>query len=351
MAAEGLTQGDLVLLEKVIEELKFDTEKKEYTKKELFKILHFYKKFKGRNIEEKRHSNKREFRKFVKYCLRRNLSNFDTMLLISADKGAGKSSTAIELAREWCRLLKIKFDPKRHIAYDNADVIEKIQTLNPFEPLIADEAIRFATAEDWAKAENKELKKILGQVRTKHLFFILCFPLKITKLQKEYLDSYVNYWIDLYDRGVGALFIKDKNPSKDVWNISLFAKMGSWNEFSTMDSIEKKLASHPNYWQTLIIPKVPDEVYNKYLEVRETNVYEDKNVINAMTKNDVYRATLLLSLKEIVTQDASISYDRIVKSIERQFKITIPKQQLYSIMTDAEQLVKTYTRNEVELNA
>lgn len=343
--AEGLTQNDLVLINDVIE--KEGLQKSEYTKKEMLKIFHLYKKYKVKDISEKRYSSKREFVKFVKYCLKRNLSNYDTMVLISSDKGTGKSSTAIQLARAWCKLIGIKFDPKRHIAYDNADVMEKIQMLNPFEPLIADEAIRFASAADWNRTENKELKKVLGQVRTKHLFFMLLFPLKIDKLQKEYLDSYVNYWLDLYDRGVGALYVKDKNPSKDVWNIDLFKKMGSWNEFSTPDVVEKKLSTHPNYWQTLVIPKVPKEVYDRYLEVREENVYRDSNVLNAMTKSDVYRSALLLMLQEIVTKDASISYDRIVKSIERIYKLTIPKSQLTIIMNDAKQLVNTYTRNKL----
>lgn len=48
----------------------------------------------------------------------------------------GKSSAAVMLAREWCKLIGIRFDPKRHIAYNNADVMEKIDLLNKFEPLI-----------------------------------------------------------------------------------------------------------------------------------------------------------------------------------------------------------------------
>ncbi len=243
----------------------------------------------------------------------------------------GKSSAAIMMARYWCWLLGIRFNPKRHIAYNNSDMMSKIESLNKFEPIIADEAIRFAclagwcriktpngnvsieelvgkknfkvysfnektqkeeiqiaekcikvredfvyeiemidgkmihaTAEhkfltnngwktvkelycgtyimmimigdvnlksiksikkldkkisvydiinvsktnnyiangvvvhnssaDWAKRENKELKKKLAQVRTKHLLYILCFPLKVQKVDKVYLESNVNYW-------------------------------------------------------------------------------------------------------------------------------------------------------------
>lgn len=88
----------------------------------------------------------RIFRAFVSHMLYRNLANYDSMVLLTSEKGTGKSSAAIMLARQWCKLLGIKFDPKRHIAYNNADVMNKIDNLNPFEPLICDEAIRFASS-------------------------------------------------------------------------------------------------------------------------------------------------------------------------------------------------------------
>jgi len=84
------------------------------------------------------------FRMFVKHLLYRNLANYDSMVLITAEKGVGKSSAAIMMAREWCRLIGIRFDPARHIAYSGADVMNKIDALKKFEPLIADEAVRFA---------------------------------------------------------------------------------------------------------------------------------------------------------------------------------------------------------------
>jgi hypothetical protein len=67
----------------------------------------------------------------------------------------GKSSAAIMLGREWCKLIGIKFNPERHIAYNNADVMNKIDTLNKFEPLIADESINFACLNKDAKIPSK----------------------------------------------------------------------------------------------------------------------------------------------------------------------------------------------------
>jgi len=147
------------------------------------------------------------FTEFVKYLLYRNLANFDSMVLITSPKGTGKSSAAIMLAKEWCRLIGITFNPERHIAYSNADLSKKIDILNHWEPIIADESVRFVTSTDWAKKENRELKKKLAQVRTKHLLYILCFPMKVQKVEKVYLDSLVNYWCTL---GSSNILIKDK---------------------------------------------------------------------------------------------------------------------------------------------
>lgn len=76
------------------------------------------------------------FRDFVKHLLYRNLANYDSMILLTGSKGEGKSSDAIVMAREWCRIIGIRFNPERHIAYSNADVMRKIDELNKFEPLI-----------------------------------------------------------------------------------------------------------------------------------------------------------------------------------------------------------------------
>lgn len=339
MEAKGLTNLDVQILDDVMK--KYDiTPDKPIRVNDMYKIINDYKKIRAGKQLGVIQSKKRVFSAFVKYCLHRNLANFDTLILLTADKGTGKSSTAIQMARNWCKLIGIKFNPKRHIAYNNSDMVWAIDNLEKFEPLIADEAIRFATSEDWAKAENKELKKKLGQVRTKHLFYILCFPLKVTKLEKTYLNSYVDYWIDLFDRGKGALYIKDKNPSNDVWNLKAFEKMGNWNEFSTSSEIEKRLAKHPNFWQIINVPKLHESVYNRYLKVRETNVYDDENAFDATTKEDHYKAALLLTLRDIVTRDGSLQYKRILKSIYRVYGIDIPQSNLSSIMEDSEQLIK-----------
>jgi len=192
---------------------------------------------------------------FILQLVYRNLANFDSMVLLTADKGTGKSSAAIMMAKIWCKIIGIRFDPDRHIAYSNADVMHKIEKLNKYEPLIADESANFASSADWAKTENKALRKKIAQVRTRRLFFILCFPMKVKKMEKTYLESFVNIWIDLFGRGVGACYIKDKNPVNDSWRLDDFKKLGSFTDFTNINEIERKLKRHPNFWKVLKFPK------------------------------------------------------------------------------------------------
>jgi len=398
----------------------------------------------------------------------------------------GKSSAAIMMAREWCRLLGIRFDPARHIAYNNADVMRKIDNLNKFEPIVADEAIRFASSAEWAKKENKELKKKLAQVRTKHLLYILCFPLKIYKLEKNYLESFVNYWCltgdtkiitkdkfgsirrtpikninnyfakeiltyniekniyefkeyekkiktkkeaeiyelelvnglkikctedhpfltqrgwvrlkdltsiyeilcynnlsinyrniyikvklikklkqkedvydiigvkdnhnfvannmivhncDLFGRGVGAIYVKDRNPTMDSWRMNMFKNVGSYTEFTNVSKVEQLLKKHPNFWNIIKFPRPPEWLYTRYLKVREKNVYDDDNVFSNVSKEDIHRALLILALRDIMMHDTTLTMNRVLLHIKNEYDVPVTKGMIEGAIEDSKQLI------------
>lgn len=204
---------------------------------------------------------------------------------------------------------------------------------------IANNYVIHNSSADWAKKQNKNLKKKLAQVRTKHLLYILCFPLKIVKLEKTYLESYVNYWIDLFDRGTGVIYIKDKNPNLDAWRLNSFAKLGSFNEFTNVTTIAKKLSAHPNYWQIIKFPKPSEKLYAKYMKVREANVYDDENVMKNVGKEDIHNALLILTLRDLMTHDTTLSMNRILLHIKNQYDIPISKSMLQQAVSDATQLI------------
>jgi len=349
----GLGFGKRKLIAEIIEQnFKVKTpEEKQYNYKELLFIIQEMLDESGKKYFENYSPNYGHhiFREFVKYLLYRNLANYDSMVLLTSLKGTGKSSAAIMLAREWCKLIGIKFNPERHIAYNNADIMNKIDKLNKFEPIIADEAVRFATSADWAKKESKELKKKLAQVRTKHLLYILCFPLKINKVEKNYLESFVNYWIDLFARGIGAMYVPDKNPVNESWRMKDFAKLGNYTEFTNTSSIERILKKHPNFWRIIKFPKPPKWLYDRYLKVRERNIYDDDNILINVSKEDIHKALLILALKDIMTHDTALSMNRIILHLKNEYDIGITKGMIEAVVEDSKQLVSKIREDSLKL--
>ena len=204
---------------------------------------------------------------------------------------------------------------------------------------IANSIVVHNSAADWNLKINKELKKKLAQVRTKHLFYILCFPLKIYKLEKNYLESFVNYWVDLFGRGTGAVYVKDRNPVFDSWRMKEFQRVGSYTEFTNVSKVEKLLKKHPNFWQIIRCPKPPDALYSKYLTVREKNIYDDENVMANVTKQDMQTALLILTLRDIVMNDTDLTMNRITLHIRNEYDIPISKTMIQNAIEDAKQLV------------
>lgn len=162
-----LSLFDQQLFEKVVDEKYKD--KKEFSRTEVLIILNEMTKAekyypKGQILKGAKY---KVFKYFVRYCLYRNLANYDTMLLISGGKGTGKSSFSIMLAREWCQLLGISFSAKNHMAYSNQQVQERIDNLPRFSPLVCDEAINFACLDGKTKITTtngvKNIKDIINE--------------------------------------------------------------------------------------------------------------------------------------------------------------------------------------------
>jgi len=144
---------------------------------------------------------------------------------------------------------------------------------------------------------------------------------------------------DLFGRGVGAIYVKDRNPVNDSWRMKDFKNVGSYTEFTKLSDVEKKLKKHPNFWQIIKFPKPPVWLYEKYLEVREKNVYNDEAVREMVTSNDIHKSLLLLALQDIMMNDTTINMNRITLHIKNTYDIPISKKNVQSLLFDAKQLV------------
>lgn len=144
---------------------------------------------------------------------------------------------------------------------------------------------------------------------------------------------------DLFDRGKGAIFVKDKNPTMDSWRMKEFQKIGSYTEFTILSKVEKQLKKHPNFWQIIKFPKPPAWLYERYLVVREANVYDDANVMSNVSKEDIHRALLILALRDVMTHDTELSINRIILHLRNEYDMTLTKGEIAAVVSDSKQLV------------
>jgi len=155
---------------------------------------------------------------------------------------------------------------------------------------------------------------------------------------------------DLFARGRGACFVKDKNPAQESWRIKDFTHIGNYNEFTNKAQIENILKRHPNFWTIIKFPKPPDWLYTRYLKVREKNVYDDDNVMANVSKEDIYNALLVLALRDIMMQDDVINMNRLVLHIKNEYDIPISKGMIQAAIEDAKQLVLKVRDSAIQVN-
>ena len=144
---------------------------------------------------------------------------------------------------------------------------------------------------------------------------------------------------DLFGRGIGALYVKDRNPVNDSWRMKDFKNVGSYTEFTRLSEVEKKLKKHPNFWQIIKFPKPPAWLYTKYLAVRESNVYNNESVRDMVTTTDIHTSLLLLALQDIMMNDTTLNMNRISLHIKNTYDIPISKKHITNLLLDAKQLV------------
>lgn len=144
---------------------------------------------------------------------------------------------------------------------------------------------------------------------------------------------------DLFGRGVGAIYVKDRNPVNDAWRLSDFKNVGSYTEFSNLQKVQEQLKKHPNFWQIIKFPKPPEWLYANYLLVREKNVYDEDSVLKSVSKEDIQRALLILALRDIMTQDSSLSMNRIILHIKNEYDLNLSKNNVQMIIDDAKMLI------------
>ena len=202
--------------------------------------------------------------------------------------GCGKSSLTIQIAREYVRRYfgEERFDVEKYIAYNNKDIIEKIHSLPEYSPLIADEAIRIVWSRDWNKMDNKELAKLSTQIRTKKLIFFMNIP-RLAWIDSMFRTGLLDIWIwvhanftDTGKESHAMIFEPDENQGEpDQWHMNLFRKFSKSKKnrvgrFTDIERLYKMVKNHPCFMDSFKFPKVPKDIYDRYLIIRNKRAFE-----------------------------------------------------------------------------
>lgn len=217
-------------------------------------------------------------KKFVRLLRYNQEADLDVIVAVTGRKGTGKTSFSIQCVREYIREYfgESSLDIRKYMAYDNDEVLDKVFNLPEYSPIIADEASRFAMGEDWNKAESKEMKKIMAQVRTRHLIVFLCLP-EFLWLDKKYRDDMVTHWAWIPTREHSMIFEPNDNPGEpDVWDLKKFAKAGYLSKWTPIEKIVRVVSKNKCFKFDVQFPKVPAPLYERYLKLRDQKILEEK---------------------------------------------------------------------------
>jgi len=266
-------------------------------------------KVKKREHHHKKDTFKRTFLTlcYYKYIQKRK----DLFVLIEQDKGSGKSTLAIRLAEKWVQILKelghqkVPFSYEENIIYDDdlQSIMDKIKSLPKFSPLIFDEGGRIILAEDWNKKENKALKKMFAEIRTKQLFVIICSPFAIDEIDKKYKKNFLHFWVHLWGFGFATVFRKNLHPlRKGFHEDNLLDILPEFVDYVDTPKqfyrILKFVSKHECYYQPLFWSPLTEKAYEKYQKKRDKAVYEDSEKVKAIPKKkkDKFRQYKLVKL-------------------------------------------------------
>ena len=230
---------------------------------------------------------------FVDYLRRIQVQDDNDIFIgITGRKGCGKSSLSLQIARQYVKKYfnepTIKLD--KYMAYNNNDVIEKIHTLPKYSPLIGDEAVRFAWSRDWNKSENKELARLSAQIRTKKLIFFMNIP-KLAWIDSVYREGMLDIWIwvhatfsEVGKQSHALIFEPDDNQGEgDSWHMDILRKYSKSKKhrigrFTDINRVYKMVNKHPCFVDAIKFPKLPQELYDRYLAVRNERAFEKEGM-------------------------------------------------------------------------
>ena len=197
-------------------------------------------------------------------------NKFDCFIIIEGNRGLGKSTLAINLARRVAREFKKKGKKKYKFKWYNSLIYTKKQTKkfwHKWESLgIADEMINVTFNRDFYDSEQKDIIKMINMNRDHCNFFIACVP-QFQTLDNQ-IENLCKIRLTVVRRGVAVV----QTPNRTIYI------KDQWDQ-RTNEKIErewvKKGIRKPQYSRLttfrglLMFPKLSDKAEKKYQEIKD----------------------------------------------------------------------------------
>lgn len=219
----------------------------------------------------------------VKYTRKlQTVDDSDVFWGITGRKGAGKTSFSTQFSREYVSEYfgEEYFNLKKYFCYNNKHVEEKLHTLQEYAPIIGDEAIRFAWSREWNKTDSKDLIKFSTQIREKHHIVFLNIP-RMAWIDRAYREGLLTMWAWIHatiedgeKKSYAIIFEPDENQGEpDSWHLKELrqteGKIKRIGKFTDIDQMYKIVKDHPCFFDIVQFPKVPDEIYKPYKQLKQ----------------------------------------------------------------------------------
>lgn len=176
----------------------------------------------------------------------------------------------------------------------------KVTGLPRYSAIVADEAIKSLYKLHWQNKMQQFINILYAICRQENKLSILCIP-RFSDLNEFFRQHRVKFWIHIIDEisrnkdvGHAVIFTKSWNPfTLDAWNfkdtlkeIDNYARIKHIKEVEfNINSKAYVLSKSRNYVGMLEFGLMPNELFDKYMELKRKYAYDDLGDTTNVSKN------------------------------------------------------------------
>ncbi len=267
--------------------------------------------------------------------------NKDLVVAVCGDEGDGKSTLAMEVAKETDK----RFDLERNVLYSPnfKEMENKIKGLPPYSVIVVDEAIKALYKLNWQTKLAKYTNVLYAVCRKYNQLSIMCMP-RFIDFNEYFRRHRIKFWIQVIDPlslkktdGTAVVFAKSKNFfSDDPWYLRESQKrVEAYSKSKRMREVEyssydwMKVASKSrNYVGALPFHHMDDVMFAHYTELSkkyssdDIDTLEDKPSARMVMYRDRQKRLLRMLQEQGISQEAigkrlGVNQRRISKMLAR----------------------------------